>query len=189
MDTRHRSAKEDAIQWAREMLERDTIIVDFETTGIRDAEIVQIGMIDTQGNVLMDTLVKPTRRIPMDVIRIHGITNEMVKDSRGFPEVLEEFAEILTPKIAVGYNVSYEQGVLKGELLRHRLTSIAPVEWTCAMKAYARYHGTWNPKYRSYKWHSLSNACTQQQIVVENAHQALGDCLMTLELIRKMAQS
>ncbi len=42
------------------------MILDTETTGLYDAEIVELSIIDTAGNVLLDTLVRPTRPIPAE---------------------------------------------------------------------------------------------------------------------------
>lgn len=54
------------------------IILDTETTGLDNtAEIVEISVINDQGEVLLDTLIKPTKPIPGDATAIHGITNEM----------------------------------------------------------------------------------------------------------------
>lgn len=65
-------------QQAREWL-RNCVILDVETTGLdKYAEIVEISIIDEQGHILLNTLVKPLEPIPDDVIAIHGITNEMV---------------------------------------------------------------------------------------------------------------
>ena len=184
----HHNAKQEAIWWAREMLDRNAVVVDFETTGMGDAEIVQIGVIDAQGEILMDTLVKPIRRIPAAVTRIHGITNAMVKNAPGFTDIQQDFADLIDNRTFVAYNVSYEKGILTGECRRHELHPIEPADWACAMKTYAKYWGVWNPGRRSYKWQSLVNACKQQAIPVGNAHQALEDCQMTLALINKMAQ-
>ena len=43
------------------------------------------------------------------------------------------------------------------------------------MKEYAKYKGQFDLKRRSYRYYKLSEACKQQRIVVENAHDALGD--------------
>jgi DNA polymerase-3 subunit epsilon len=51
----------DAILWAREQLIKDDwAIVDTETTGLYDAEIVEIAIVGITGKNLLDTLVKPT---------------------------------------------------------------------------------------------------------------------------------
>jgi len=186
MTTQHAVAKQTAIDWAKSLFEYDTVIIDFETTGRGNAEIVQIGVLDAQGNVLMDQLVKPGKSIPAEVTDIHGITDEMVADAPTFPEVAAAFEALIAGKLAVAYNCGYEEKIIAGECKRHNMPLIEPARWSCAMKAYASYYGQWHKKRRSYIWQSLTNACKQQGVHVENAHNAIGDCRMTLALINKM---
>jgi len=186
--SQHTIAKQTAIGWAKSLFDDyDTVIIDFETTGRSNAEIVQIGMIDTDGNILMDQLVQPKKSIPAEVTDIHGITDEMVADAPTFPEIAPVFADLIAGKLAVAYNCSYEEKILAGECKRHKMPLIEPARWSCAMKAYASYYGQWHKKRRSYIWQSLTKAATQQGITVKDAHRAIGDCRMTLALIQKMS--
>jgi len=181
------SARDDAVNWAKNVLDKGAVILDFETSGLRDSEIVQVGMIDTDGNVLVDTLVKPTGAIEPGATRVHGITLDMVTASPTFKEVYVKISSKLAGNLAVAYNVSFDKGVLMGECKRLKLPPPRPRAWECAMQTYAKFYGQWNSHRRSYTWQSLSKACIQQEVMVENAHSAIGDCLMTLALIRKMA--
>lgn len=181
---RHLQARQKVIEWARSLLQQQFVVIDLETTGMKNAEIVQIGIIDKDENVLMQTLVKPTSPIPPDVTRIHGITDTMVKDAPGFPQVYVALSTHLAGRIAVAYNSAFDEGILKGVCKRHGLPLTRPLRWECAMKQYANFWGMWDSGRQSYKWQSLSAACSQQQIAIENAHSAVGDCLMTLKLIR-----
>ena len=54
-------------------MREDWVIIDTETTGLRNAEIVQIGVLHGSGEVLLDSLVKPTIPIPDKTSLIHGI--------------------------------------------------------------------------------------------------------------------
>lgn len=56
--TTYEQDRQAAIDAAAEYL-RDCVILDTETTGLHDAEIVQIAVIDHAGTVLLDTLVNP----------------------------------------------------------------------------------------------------------------------------------
>ncbi len=179
--------KHKVIEWAREILSSDAVIVDLETTGLNDAAIVQIGVLDISGEVLMDKLVKPGRPIPAGATRIHGITDEMVKDSPLLNDLYIEFSILLAGKIAISYNSDYEERVISGECHRRKLPLPKPLNWQCAMKNYARFWGEWNPRRHSFAWQKLINACRQQNITVNNAHNAAADCQMTLALIKVMA--
>ena len=66
---------------------RNFCVLDTETTGLKDAEICQIAIIDHTGEVLFNTLVKPVKPIPSDAVRVHGITNEQVQNAPSWAEV------------------------------------------------------------------------------------------------------
>lgn len=98
----------DPKQWARDALARNPIIIDTETTGLgRDAEICELSAIDGRGNVLIDTLIKPSKPIPADATAIHGITNEMVADAPTWNEVEHMILALLINRHALIYNADY----------------------------------------------------------------------------------
>ncbi len=179
--------RQGAIAWAKQAIREKLVIIDFETTGFAGSEIVQIGVIDTDGSILMDTFVKPQGKIPTRTTQVHGITDAMVADAPSLPDVWDDLVAILRGRHAVAYNVSFEQGIIKGEAARHQRPIIRPGRWSCAMKNYARFKGDWNIKHNNFRWHSLSNAVMQQGITVVDAHSAIGDCRMTLALVEQMA--
>ena len=83
-------ARRNASAWARNLLNipaHHWIILDTETTGLdENAEVIQIGVTDGAGKVLMDnTPCKPLRPIPAEATAIHHITNEMVQNCRALP--------------------------------------------------------------------------------------------------------
>lgn len=81
-------AREAAIRNARDALALGPLIVDTETTGLGDdAEIVEIAVVDSQGSIVFDSLVKPRRPIPREASDIHGITNAAVEDAPGFAQL------------------------------------------------------------------------------------------------------
>lgn len=181
--------KEKASQWARQMLSSQAVIVDLETTDIQYAEIVQIGVIDMQGTVLLNTLVKPNGRISSGARAVHGITDAMVKDAPSFSAVYTQLSAALAGQIAIAYNADFDRGVLRGECQKRKLPVPKPKQWACAMKNYAAYWGKWNHQRYTFAYQSLSNACIQQNLAIEDAHSAVGDCLLTLKLIQAMAGS
>lgn len=166
------------------------VILDTETTGLRyPSEICQIAIIDPHGRTLLDELVKTWNPIPLDATRIHGITNFEVQNKRTWNTVFPEVAQILKGKDLVIYNAGYDTKVMDWsckiagipyEPTWHR-------EW-CAMLWYADIWGEKDSYYQTNRWQRLSTAAAQQKLLVKDAHNALGDCLMTLGLINKLAK-
>lgn len=57
------------------------------------------------------------------------------------------------------------------------------------LKLYAEYRGEWDPRRRSYRYHSLANAGRQCNITLPNAHRTTADTLLTRALLHYLAES
>lgn len=171
---------------------KEFYVLDTETTGLRDGEIVQIALVHSNGKPLLDTLIKPVRPIPSEATAIHGITDEMCKDAPSWPEIAENLRHVLEGKLLVVYNATFDRGMMHKSQERHNLPKIEWKEicsWECAMDAYSEFYGEWNSYYGNYRWQKLSVAASRCGVVVENAHNALGDCLMTLGVVNHMLKA
>ena len=75
--------------WARDLFRRDDwVLLDTETTGLDgDAEIVDLALLDRDGTVLLDTLLRPQWPIPPVVSRVHGLYDHHVRAAPTFPAI------------------------------------------------------------------------------------------------------
>lgn len=165
------------------------LVLDTETTGLRrPAEVCQIALIDANGSVLLDTLVKPIRSIPADVTRVHGITNMHVADAPPWSAIAPRLEELIRGRDVIVYNVEFDRNIIRwSDEASNRATEWGKIAvWWCAMKWYAEYRGVRNPTRGGFTWHSLTNAMRQQGLAVSNAHSALGDTQMTRALIQHL---
>lgn len=168
----------------------DYLVLDTETTGLHDGEIVQIAIIDSAGNVLLDTLVRPRFPIPPDATRIHGITNAMVVSAPTWTQVSPQILNLLYGRDLIVYNAVYDRKMMHQSAEKAGLPKIEWKEitrWHCAMEAFAEVYGDWNDYRQSYRWQKLTTAAAYYGLSVQDAHSALGDCLMTLAVIKKLA--
>jgi DNA polymerase III subunit epsilon len=169
---------------AARLLQDGFVVLDFETTGFptdRHVEIIEVGIIDHQGNILMNTLVKPRHPIPYGASRVNGIYDVHVEAAPPFEDVYQQLADLLHDKQVAAYNYSFEQGIINAVCRNFQVDYIAPSLWYCPMRSYQKFAN-------SGKYFKLTVACSREDIHIENAHRALGDCLMTLELIKRMAK-
>lgn len=166
-------------------------ILDTETTGLdSSAEIVEICIIDQQGAVVLNSLVKPQRPIPADATRIHGITNDMVDNAPSWADIHDDICRIVASKPLVIYNADYDLRLMAQTANQYGFQSVPTDVVHCAMLAYAEFYGDWNDHRGSYRWQKLTNAAEQQGVVIEGqAHRALADVQMTLGVIMAMAAS
>lgn len=152
------------------------VILDTETTGLYDCEIVQIGIIDLAGNTLLDTLVKPTCAISEGATAIHGITAADVVNAPTF-EAVHALVELMThEKKVIIYNASFHDEAIYYCCKVNNLNSFY-YESICAMELYSNFKGDLHPYLGGYIWQKLPGG----------AHSAIEDCKATLSVIESMA--
>jgi DNA polymerase-3 subunit epsilon len=176
--------RELARQWARRLLDRgDWAILDTETTGLNSmAEIVQVAIVEPTGTIALDTLVKPGQAIPFDATAIHGITNLMVSQAPTFAEVTPRLIEFLVNRTVIAYNAPFDRRMLD-QTARQNGVRLPLLTWECAMQRYANYLGRGASRRGGYGMPRLPRSDDYRS----KKHQAVDDCLATLELIRRMA--
>lgn len=164
-----------------ELLRRDDVLIlDTETTGLGDAEVIEVSLIDTSGTVLLDTLVRP-RGGTMNPYaqRVHGITLEMLADQPSWPEVLPEMLRIAERSTLLAWNAQFDRLMLSNS---SRAWELEPPRllFVCAMRLYAQLHGR-----RGYGLHRAIRDRGMQHLFERHAsHRSLGDVQLVLELLR-----
>jgi DNA polymerase-3 subunit epsilon len=172
-----------------ELYQQPYLILDTETTGLHEGEIVQIAIIDHHKRILLDTLVKPSCKIPDDAYRIHGISDEMVANAPTWAEISTLVYDIIRDKNLIVYSAAYDRRMMHQSAKAAQLPKIDwrnHARWFCAMTVFAELYGEWNDYHRSYRWQRLSTAASYFNAGVMNAHTALGDCLMTHAVVEGM---
>ena len=178
-------------------LEVNALVLDTETTGLGDdAEVVELAVIDCTGAVLLDTLVRPSGPVPAEAAAIHGITDAMLADAPTWSEIHDRFCDLVEGRQVVIYSREFDVRVINQTARRYGLQAPQGFDLAldgsavhCAMQAYAEFRGEWSAEKGRYRWQKLSAAAEQQGVTVTNAHRALGDCLMTLGVVRAMAST
>jgi DNA polymerase III subunit epsilon len=99
------------------------IFLDTETTGLsyRDGhKIVEIACIETKdliptGNIF-HKLINPKRSMPSEAFKIHGFSEDFLKDKETFDQIADEFINFIKEKKIIIHNASFDLGFLDGEL-------------------------------------------------------------------------
>ncbi|KEQ15071.1 DNA polymerase III subunit epsilon [Endozoicomonas numazuensis] len=99
------------------------IIMDTETTGIDPSQghrIVEIGCVEMIDRKLTGktyhVYINPERHMDDEVIQIHGITNEFVKDKPLFAAVANDFLEFIKGAELIAHNAPFDVNFLNHEL-------------------------------------------------------------------------
>ena len=176
------------IMWARNLINStNVIVIDTETTGLGDRdEVIQLAVVDLQGNIILRLLFKPNTSISNDASSVHGIRDIDVASAPSFIECYGLICNTLQNKNIIAYNAEFDRRMLLQTCRRYNLPDLENVIWHCAMEKYACFWGERRGK-NKFRAYSLSAACTQQEIKIEKVHDAVEDCLLTLELFKVIA--
>lgn len=180
-----------AIERAKAEVLLRPVYLDTETTGIGIADqIVDICVLDHCGEVLVDSLVKPKGRIPLEATAIHGISDEMVKDAPTWEEIWPSLEAALKGRRVAVYNAKFDAQMMEQSHRKYGMRwSGNDMSFTCIMELYARFRGDWNSSRGSYRWHRLEDAARQCGIEPAGLHRARADALLARRILLHMAES
>jgi len=106
----------------------DWVVVDTETTGADpEDEVVELGVISADGDVLVDTLVKPFGEISEGAEDVHGISDEDVEDAPRISELTGTDWLFRHHPVLV-YNASFDIPILQNSFARAdvQMNPVAP---------------------------------------------------------------
>lgn len=169
------------------------LVLDTETTGpdAEDDEIVEIGLITSQGETVFDSLVKPKGEISEGAQEVHGIGPEDVADAPPITEIGQKLRGLLITQTVLIYNRAFDGPIIENSFRRRGVE----VDWTdwdlrCVMEAYAMGYGEWDDYHESYSWVKLEQACRDRDVTFAGTdlHRAAGDAELTRRLVRSFAE-
>lgn len=157
------------------------LILDTETTGLGENDvIIQIGIVDLDGNTKFDSLVRPTKRkrISSDATWIHGYKMADLKNSPTMAELWLQINEITSGKELLIFNASFDERLLDQTCAHDNIRPLRN-KVRCLMTMCSYFNGEWNHKYGNYRYPKLEGG----------DHSATGDCNAALSLLNLMANS
>ena len=95
----------------------DLLLFDSETTGL-EGYLVEIGIIDRDGQQVFHSLVNPQCEIEAGAQEVHGISADDVKNAPTFADIEPQLRALLEYKNVVIYNAGFDIGVLRREVVR-----------------------------------------------------------------------
>lgn len=103
------------------------VAIDLETTGLsmardRIVEVAAVSWQDGRETGQYQTLVNPCRAIPASVVRIHGITDDMVCEQPAIADVLPSLLEFCRADVLVAHHAPFDVPFLQAECRRAGLT-------------------------------------------------------------------
>ncbi|WP_019220949.1 DNA polymerase III subunit epsilon [Bartonella senegalensis] len=156
------------------------IIFDTETTGLDKEKdrIIEIGCVEMVDRYLtgrrFHVYLNPQGVIiPDEVVAVHGLTNERLKNEKSFIDIADEFLEFINGATMIAHNASFDIGFLNAELARANkpLISVDNILDTLAM---ARRKFPMGPN-------SLDVLC--KRFGIDNSHRVLHGALLDAEIL------
>lgn len=180
-------ARAKAIAWAAETAQDPRVVyLDTETTGFGPrAEIVDIGIVGADGQLLFESLVRPERAIPREVTAIHGITDADVRDAPRWDDLWDALHPVLRDRRIIVYNVTFDRQMVKQSCERYLLPEAA-ADWECAMKRYAGFAGNWDERKRWFSFVKLEHAVRAFN-QPPGGHRAAADAIACRAVVMGMA--
>jgi len=116
------SSLDQVVKWAMELVameKPDWCVLDTETTGVeKDDEIIEICIIDSRGQTLLNTRIRPFKRVSEGAFRVHGISTESLREgenrARSFMEVWPQIFMVLRQfRRVITYNAEFDNRMLR----------------------------------------------------------------------------
>ncbi|WP_299173764.1 DNA polymerase III subunit epsilon [uncultured Brevundimonas sp.] len=159
------------------------IVLDTETTGFDPKtgdRLIEVGCIELQD--LLPTgrtfhrFVNPERLIPPDAIRVHGITDEKVKDAPKFHQIADDLIDFIGDAPMIAHNAAFDRNFIDYEYRLCGRAITGEARWIDTLKlAQSRFPGMPN---------SLDALCKRFKVslVERTLHGALIDARLLAEV-------
>lgn len=174
------------IQLATEL--RKFIVLDVETTGLyydrgdRITDLCAYKILDGKVIDKFSTLVNPEQIIDSDIIELTGITNDMVKWAKTFPEIAQDFVDFIGYDVIVGHNISFDWDKFLKPMLKDMCNYDAQNETICTLQL-AR---TFLKGLKSKKLIEVYRYLTHKEPNI--THRAEADVVLTVEVFNLMRE-
>ncbi len=167
-----------------ERLDGEFVVFDIETTGKNPIScgITEIGAVRIKNGEIVDsfnTFVDPQMPIPENIVKLTGITDEMVKGAPKQDEAVKMFLEYANGNVLIAHNASFDTGFIK------RVCTVNSIPFTNAYLdtlPLSRYVNTDLHK------HTLDRIAKYYSLEDFNHHRACDDAQMLAKIYLKMAE-
>ncbi len=163
-------------------------VFDFETSGLSPwtgDEVVEIGAMKIVDGVLDETnffhtLVNPKKPLSYEVIRIHGITNEMLHHAPSIQDVFFDFLTYLGDSWLVAQNAKFDMSFLMKYLAQFQIQKKFEVYDTISLSKRLF------PQESGHNLDAIARRLNLQMSSGEKRHRSLGDVKLTAHAFLKM---
>lgn len=160
------------------------VAFDTETSGAFpvESEVIELGAVKWQGGEIVgrfQTLLKPSRPLTPDNIRIHGITNEMVAEAPLMQDQVAGFCEFVDESVLLAHHAPFDLGFMAVAVERAGLRM--PNTYNLCSSLLSRALLTTTN-------HKLQTLIQELQLEGGAAHRAFDDAYACLQVLHKCVE-
>lgn len=157
------------------------VAFDTETSGAYaiESEIIELGAVKWKNGQVMDkfsVLLKPSRPLTEDNIRIHGITNEMLVDASDMKNEILKFCEFVQGSILIAHHAPFDLGFVAIDIEANKLNFPGTLNLCSSLLARAVLPAT---------NHKLQTLIKEHNLIGGAAHRAYDDAYACLQVFHK----
>lgn len=105
-----------------ELTNKEYVVFDIETTGLDSSdEITEIGAVKIRNGKISEqwtTLIKVNKRLSLEIVKLTGITDEMLADAPTVEEIFPDFMKFIDGTVIVAHNADFDTSFVKREAAR-----------------------------------------------------------------------
>lgn len=162
----------------------DYTVVDLEMTGlaVKKDKIIEIGAIKVRNGKVVDeysTLVNPCIKLDKRIVKLTGITDEMLQDAPKENDTVNKLIEFIGDDVLVGQNINFDYGFIKQWALNN---NVKIDMFYCDTLKIAR------KMLPAEQEKNLEALCKYFGISRDNVHRALDDAYETMQVYEKFKE-
>jgi len=161
----------------------EVVVFDIETTGFEatKCEILEIGAVKLREGKIVETfeaLICPQNPIiPDEIIKLTGITYDMVKDCPTIAQVMPDFYKFCYGSTIIAYNIDFDYKFISVYGKKFGIEfDMKQIDAMYLARAFI-------PGLKNFK---LGSVCKKLGVSLENAHRAVHDAMATAEVVIKL---
>lgn len=163
------------------IIDGEYVVLDIETTGLSSVNdsIIEIGAVKIVGGQITDKfsqLINPGENIPENIVKLTGITDEMVDGKSGIDEVMPDFIKFMGDAALVAHNAKFDMSFIKRDAKKLGYKIKNPVVDTLTLSKLLF------PTLKKYK---LDIVAKHLGISLENHHRAVDDAQCAGDILNK----
>ena len=159
-------------------------VLDFETTSLENPYAIEIGMIALDDNLdevsRYESVIKPPIEVSKKILGMTRLTSNQVSKAPTFEDLWPDIHPYLSNRIFVAHYAHFENKVLYKEFMQLGIEEYIPRS-LCT-------HELSKKILQELPKHSLEFLTSHLKISHPESHQALGDVIPTVELLKKLSQ-